>query len=70
MLSDQTHIPNNSNFSKKPWCMTQEHVGTFWGQIGRGRCRLDCEGINLQDEKIANLATEVIIHSSNKGWAR
>ena len=50
--------------------MTQEHVGTFWGQIGRGRCRLDCEGINLQDEKIANLATEVIIHSSNKGWAR
>ena len=49
-------------FRKKPWCPTRSHEGHFWGQVGRGRCRLDCDGQNLDAKNVANLATEVSIY--------
>ena len=45
---------------KKAWCVTRSHTGTFWGQIGRGRCRPDCDGKNLESSGEANLANEVL----------
>ena len=48
--------------SKKPWCSTQESIGNFWSMIGRGRCRLDCGGVNLATDLEANLAKKVNIH--------
>ena len=44
---------------KKSWCPTRSDQAIFWGQIGRGRCRLDCDGKNLKTENLANLATQV-----------
>ena len=52
---------NYSFVSKKPWCSTQYHYNPFYGDIGRGRCRLDCDGRNLETESEYNLATLVII---------